>query len=460
MDNEIEEDAVLDIITRLRDKKQRPDRTSIAKFAAKKHGLSAIATSSAIDRLLTKAVIYMKLNKTGNLSFFISKSNAECATQNDVINDSESHYDSENETNINEDTFEMRIIGVPVAALPNTPIMFERPGNETQGSPSLEHALNLSGIIARMASSNEELNKMLQYERSKVENLLIENFALKSKNQELQSKLENSLKSQEHSQSQDVAETIETSVIISNQRSMQNNEGNPRQRGKSNKEQTATIIKEQSIQRDQQTIPRGNKHHQTQKGYAGAQQQQNQQQQNKGKNSKRNNVSETTCNQKEKLKFTIVGDSQVKRLDQDKLSNSYRDVEVKGISGMRIQQAADTLGKTKSHIIIVHAATNDWSKSTPEKLAEEVLSTMQRRQENNKQAKIAYSSVFRRQDKGLNMKVIKLNKFLEDDLTLNGFDVIDNSNILFSNLCNDGLHINQGGIRKYASNLNKFLKFC
>jgi len=54
MDNEIEEDAVLDIITCLRDKKQRPDRTSIEKFAAKKHGLSSIATSSAIDRLLKK----------------------------------------------------------------------------------------------------------------------------------------------------------------------------------------------------------------------------------------------------------------------------------------------------------------------------------------------------------------------------------------------------------------------
>ena len=66
-------------------------------------------------------------------------------------------------------------------------------------------------------------------------------------------------------------------------------------------------------------------------------------------------------------------------------------------SGMRIQQVAGTAGKTKSHIIIVHAATNDLSKTTPEKLAE-VLSTLQRIQENNIQAKITYPSVFRRQE--------------------------------------------------------------
>ena len=148
---------------------------SIANSAAKKHGLGSIATPSAIDRLLSKAAIYMKVNETGKQSFFLSQSNEECTTQDDIEN-RESQCDSGNDTNINEDVFEMRRIGGPTAGSLNTPTMFERPGIEIQESPSLEHALNSSSVIARIASSNEELNKMLQYERSKVENILIENL--------------------------------------------------------------------------------------------------------------------------------------------------------------------------------------------------------------------------------------------------------------------------------------------
>ena len=114
MDIEIEEDAVLDVITFLREKKRRPDHMSIAKSTAKKHGQSSIATSSAIDRLLNKAAVHMRVNKTGNQSFFISKSNAERGTQGD-IECQESQYDSENDTNMNDDMFEMRSIGVPTA---------------------------------------------------------------------------------------------------------------------------------------------------------------------------------------------------------------------------------------------------------------------------------------------------------------------------------------------------------
>ena len=49
---------------------------------------------------------------------------------------------------------------------------------------------------------------------------------------------------------------------------------------------------------------------------------------------------------------------------------------------------------------------------------------------------------------------------LEEELMLNGFDVIDNKNILFSNLATDGLHINQGGARKFAGNIINFIKYC
>ena len=38
----------------------------------------------------------------------------------------------------------------------------------------------------------------------------------------------------------------------------------------------------------------------------------------------------------------------------------------------------------------------------------------------------------------------KTNEILKETLLLNGFDYVDNNNILFSNLAKDGLHINEG----------------
>ena len=100
------------------------------------------------------------------------------------------------------------------------------------------------------------------------------------------------------------------------------------------------------------------------------------------------------------------------------------------------------------------------SSTSPEQLSTEVLDTLQKIQDNNKKSRVVFSSVFKRTDKGLNLKIIKLHKILNEELTLNGFDIIDNDNIHFSNLAKDGLHLNEGGTRKYASNLSKFMRYC
>ena len=39
-------------------------------------------------------------------------------------------------------------------------------------------------------------------------------------------------------------------------------------------------------------------------------------------------------------------------------------------------------------------------------------------------------------------------------------DIIDNKNIMHSNLWNDGLHLNDGEVRKYSANVSKFAKYC
>ena len=53
-----------------------------------------------------------------------------------------------------------------------------------------------------------------------------------------------------------------------------------------------------------------------------------------------------------------------------------------------------------------------------------------------------------------------MNELLAEELALNGIDYIDNSNILFSNLWHDGLHVNEGGVRKLSGNMIKFMKYC
>ena len=61
---------------------------------------------------------------------------------------------------------------------------------------------------------------------------------------------------------------------------------------------------------------------------------------------------------------------------------------------------------------------------------------------------------------GLNSKVEKVNELLADELALSGLDRTDNSNIIFSNRRDDGLHINDRGIRQCSGNIRSLIKYC
>ncbi len=126
---------------------------------------------------------------------------------------------------------------------------------------------------------------------------------------------------------------------------------------------------------------------------------------------------------------------------------------------MRLNQIVKNTGKTDSDVVIIHVGTNDLKNSKPEELSTGILTALKKIQENNPDAKIAYSSIFRRKDE-LNKLAMSVNKQIAEKLMLNGFDLIENENILYSNLAQDGLHINTGGARKFASNLSRFIKYC
>ena len=94
---------------------------------------------------------------------------------------------------------------------------------------------------------------------------------------------------------------------------------------------------------------------------------------------------------------------------------------------MKIEQTTKEVGKTNQDIIIIHAATNNVAAKTPEQLSKDVINQLKQVQKNNPEARIVFSSVIRRRDDpALNAKVTQLNKLLEDETVLNGFDMIDN----------------------------------
>ena len=122
---------------------------------------------------------------------------------------------------------------------------------------------------------------------------------------------------------------------------------------------------------------------------------------------------------------------------------------------MKIKQLVNKVGKCDKEIIIIHAATNDVKSNKPESLCEQVINTLKQIQENNPKSRIAFSSIIsRKDDMALNTKVRKVNDLLEEELALNGYDFISNNNIQFCNLWEDGLHVNDGGVRKLSGNLS------
>ena len=77
MENNQTTKSIIETIAILRRQRKRPDRISIAKLVASKHGLSESMVIGTVTNLLSEAVIYNKPNKQGDESLYVSKMNAE-----------------------------------------------------------------------------------------------------------------------------------------------------------------------------------------------------------------------------------------------------------------------------------------------------------------------------------------------------------------------------------------------
>ena len=76
-------------------------------------------------------------------------------------------------------------------------------------------------------------------------------------------------------------------------------------------------------------------------------------------------------------------------------------------------------------------------------------------------AQVAFSGIIKRKDDlELNAKAIKTNEVIVEKLMYSGFDFIDNNQIKYGYLARDGLHINDGGVRKLAANFSHYVRYC
>ena len=159
----------------------------------------------------------------------------------------------------------------------------------------------------------------------------------------------------------------------------------------------------------------------------------------------------------ERSKVLILGDSELKYIDERKLSNSKNKVIVRSISGLKTSQLLQSfyniLGRSFDQLI-VHVGTNDLRMSS----VTEILKKYENLTQELGSRHLAFSSIIYRSDsRDLNRKGLEVNEELRKFCKEKGHDYIDNSNLTATHLARDGLHINESGQARIARNYMDYL---
>ena len=79
---------------------------------------------------------------------------------------------------------------------------------------------------------------------------------------------------------------------------------------------------------------------------------------------------------KKRVAVLIVGNSQLRELGEERMSNDCHYFEKRFRPGMKIREGIEQTGKTNNDVIIVYTLTNNFSKATPQDLIIEVVATV------------------------------------------------------------------------------------
>ena len=97
-------------------------------------------------------------------------------------------------------------------------------------------------------------------------------------------------------------------------------------------------------------------------------------------------------------KMLTVGDSQLKRIDGNKLSNDSKSVKITAVGGMRIENLMSHVEHDKWDKIIVHIGTNDLKERNSMKITDKLDEFLTYIQVRNPDCQVACSSIFKHKD--------------------------------------------------------------
>ena len=159
----------------------------------------------------------------------------------------------------------------------------------------------------------------------------------------------------------------------------------------------------------------------------------------------------------------LLGDSHVRRVgESNSLSHCFA---AKGIGGLQSNQI---ISKHKGFInsdlpkveeVIIHVGSNDISKNVKQdKVVNNISLACRRLREINPNIRIAVSSIFlQKYETPKNLHIVETNAALERLCLSNGWDFVNNSNIVFKHIDQWGMHLTPEGYRLFANNLNTHL---
>ena len=151
--------------------------------------------------------------------------------------------------------------------------------------------------------------------------------------------------------------------------------------------------------------------------------------------------------------MVLVGDSMINQITNKGLSGQGRNVYVVSRSGARITdikyELMKIIPKVPSHIIL-HVATNNATTDSSRQICDDLLFLKFLINDKLPSCKVSISCPTMRLDnRKANLTLLHLNGHLKS-LSI---DIIDHSNIKSFHLARKGLHLNDRGVRQFASNI-------
>ena len=163
-----------------------------------------------------------------------------------------------------------------------------------------------------------------------------------------------------------------------------------------------------------------------------------------------------------KQTVAIIGDSIIKNLDGNKLSNKERNAIVRSFTGATTDDIKDyckPIAKRKPDVCIIHAGTNDLKNKDELSIVEKIVEVKELIEKISPRTKTVISTLTNRYDsEELLFKVKNVNNKLKQ--LYPNEDLIDNDNLDQSTVNRSGLHLSRKGVIHLAYNVKQILSNC